>query len=372
MDIDALTIAIKNGSDKGGVLMLDLYEQTKGLLFYLINGSTPEQDKEDLQQEFFLWLCDAIDKFDPTQGTKFASFLTARLKGNIKTYYYEHKQTVYCPRNRLAYLKSYEEQKRRLSDIIGREPSEKQICSFMGIKAAELKQIKKDLAALSAAKSLDEENETGATLADAIPDKTDFAEDLTEELAREKAYKPLFATVSKESGIDEQIIKEFYSVEYRGKYDAIKPQLTKAIQKIKHTPAKYGALQRALEYQDINCNRYKGVAAFQNTSSSIVEDIVFKNMERREIMIEYATKNLLNGTSTEAKKENICSICGKKGAERRILSEAQAIEYAIRGNKDARNLNGTILICDKCLAKKTRQNKFLCEVKENKQVIEYR
>ena len=49
-------------------------------------------------------------------------------------------------------------------------------------------------------------------------------------------------------------------------------------------------------------------------------------------MTEYATKKP-NREETE-NKENICSICGKAGAERRILPSAQAIEYAVKGKKD--------------------------------------
>lgn len=83
-------------------------------------------------------------------------------------------------------------------------------------------------------------------------------------------------------------------------------------------------------------------------------------------MTEYATKKP-NREETE-NKENICSICGKAGAERRILPSAQAIEYAVKGKKDTR---GAVLVCDECFSKETRTH-FACEVLKDGSVVEYR
>lgn len=278
---DNLVKIIKSGADYNGENMLALYNGTVNLLFYLSKGSTPGTE-EDLKQEFFLWLSDAVNMFDEQKGVKFISFLTARLKENLKTYYAENKTGVYCPRGRLAYLNKYERERRKLADILGREPTDKQMCAFMKIKPRDLEQIKKDLQAIGTAQSLNEENEDGQTLADALADPFDFEEDITERLARQKAYEPLWRAVCSESGLDKETVTKYICVEYRGKFDATRAQLQKALRKIKHAPAKYGAIQKALEYQGVNFCRHKSVRAFQNDGSSVVEDLVIKELERRE------------------------------------------------------------------------------------------
>ena len=371
MDVDNLVMIIKSGADRDGKQMLDLYNFTVNMLLHLSKGykRTEDQD-EDLKQEFFIWLSDAVNLFDVDQGVKFTSFLWARLKGNLKTYYSEHKTSVYCPRNNVAKLHSFERERRRLSDILGREPSNQEICSFLRIKPKELRQIEKDLQAIGTVRSIDEPIGEDITLADAIADPNDFAEEVTERLARETAYKPLWRAVSKESGLDEQIIKEMYSVEYRGKYDAVRPILQKAIRNIREKPAKYGALQKALEYQDINCCRHKGVRAYRTSDCSVVEDIVLKRLERQETMIEYATRKIYeqnNGT----KKEGVCSICGKSGAERLMLPSSKAIEYTIKGKRSASVTRGALLVCDACLARETRTH-TACELLPDGSVVEYR
>lgn len=371
MDVDNLVKIIKSGADKDGTQMLDLYNFTINMLFHLTKGykRTEDQD-EDIKQEFFVWLSDAVNLFDADQGVKFTSFLWARLKGNLKTYYSENKTSVYCPRNNVAKLHSFEKERRRLSDILGREPSKQEICSFLKIKPQELRQIEKDLQAIGTVRSIDEPIGEEITLADAIADPKDFAEEVTEELARETAYKPLWRALSKESGLDEQIIKEMCSIEYRGKYDAMRPVLKRAIRSIRKAPAKYGALQKALEYQDVNCCRYKGVRAYQNSDCSVVEDVVFMKLERQGTMIEYATKKNYEQNSG-TKKEGVCSICGKAGADRRILPSNKAIEYTVMGKRTASTTRGILLVCNSCLARETRTH-YACEVLPDGSVVEFR
>lgn len=373
MDVDNLVMIIKSGADRDGEKMLALYNFTINMLFSLLKGYVRTQDREeDLRQEYFIWLSDAVNSFDEEQGSKFTSFLWARLRGNIKTYYSENKTTVYCPRNQVAKLNSFEKERRRLSDILGREPSKQEICSFMRISPKELRQIEKDLRSIGTVQSIDEPIGEDLTLADAIADPNDFTEELTERISRDNAYKPLWRAISKESGLDEQTIKNYYSVEFRGNTEAIKPYLQKAIRNIKQTPAKYGALQKALEYQDINCCRHKGVRAYQNSDCSIVEDIVFRKMERQETMIEYAIrKQNRNAAQNGTEKKNICSICGKAGAERRMLPSARAVEYSVKG-KRTDVTRGAILVCDECLAREARTTHLACEVLEDGSVVEFR
>lgn len=275
MDIDAIVKVIQSGSDKEGKYMLDLYNQTVGLLFYALKSFGTFKDIDDLKQEFFVWLCDAVNFFDSSQGVKFTSFLSARLKGYIYNYYNQNN-IVYVPRNRAAYLKKFEIQKRRLSDIIGREPSDKQLCSFMRISEEELKQIKRDLLCVGSVASLDKETEEGTPLADFVEDPRDIESEVVDKIDRENAYKELWRSMCDKSGLNKESIVNYYSVEYRGNKDVLRPCIYKAIKEIQRSPA----TMRRLECGDFNYNRHKGVRSFQNDGLSVVEDIVFKKLER--------------------------------------------------------------------------------------------
>ena len=274
MDTNTIVKIIKSGYDKDGKYIIELYNQTIGLLYYLTKGFD-FKEFEDIKQEFFIWLSDAVYSFEETEETTFTSFLTARLKGNILNYY-NSKNIVYIPRNRASFLKRYENQKNKLSNILGKEPTDKQICSFMGISEKELNQIKKDLICVGSIASLDKETKDGAPLADFIEDKNSFEEEITSRIDRERAYKELWHCVCDKSGLSKESIKQYYSDEYKGNKEVLRPHIYKAIKEIRRSPK----IMQKIQCDDFNYNKRKSVKSFQNDGFSIVEDIVFKKMER--------------------------------------------------------------------------------------------
>lgn len=87
-------------------------------------------------------------------------------------------------------------------------------------------------------------------------------------------------------------------------------------------------------------------------------------------MFERKVNNM--GVKQGANNKCRCSICGEAGAEKRILPDAKAIEYVVKGARKPSTTRGAVLVCDKCFAKIRRDNRFACEVTGNNQIIEYR
>lgn len=90
-------------------------------------------------------------------------------------------------------------------------------------------------------------------------------------------------------------------------------------------------------------------------------------------MIERKVTNLMKNRAAVNKKEaNCCSICGKIGAEKRILSAQKSTEYVVKGARKPSTTRGAELVCDQCFSKIIRDRHFACELTEDNKVIEYR
>lgn len=87
--------------------------------------------------------------------------------------------------------------------------------------------------------------------------------------------------------------------------------------------------------------------------------------------VNLSAENRIQNTSKEGKETVIgkCEICGSP-AEKRMYSHSSAINYMTKGIKPTkRNIQ---FVCNACLQREIRTNKFAFEINEDGEVIEYR
>lgn len=376
IDNEKIIISIQKGTDKDGELILKLYNQNLGLLHKLCNYlGVPEDLREDIKQEYFLWLSGAVNNYDSEKEVLFATYLSEYLKGQILRFL-EYQNSCRIPSYKCSELYKFKREKNRLSQILLREPTDKELASFMGVKISKVLELKRNLIQ-EKTKSLNEIlNEDGNKLLEIIPDRNDDIQALCDSIDIECRNKELWRVITAESKLDKESIIEYYKGSYKGDKRLLRNNLYRTIQLLKNQP---GKLKKLKELSDYNFYWRKGVKGFQRDGFSVVEDLAILMYEREEEKmnnVEFKTVSLskdnrIQNTSKEGKETIIgkCAICGSP-AEKRMYSHSSAINYVTRGMKPSkRNIQ---VVCAACLQRELRTNKFAFEINEDGEIIEYR
>lgn len=101
MENEELVARIKAGIDTADN-MLALWEQNRGMIGKLARRYSAYADIEDLQQEGYLALYDAIDGFKPDKGVRFLSYATTIIERKMRRYIYDNGSSVRIPEHEQA------------------------------------------------------------------------------------------------------------------------------------------------------------------------------------------------------------------------------------------------------------------------------
>lgn len=373
---EKIIISIQNGKDNEGCLMLELYNQNLGFLYKICNRlGVPEDLREDISQEYYLWLSNAVNNFDTDKDILFSSYFYEYLKGEIIRFL-ENQKSCRIPSYKCSELYIFKKEKNRLSQILLREPTDKELASFMGVKISKITELKKDLERAKSKSLNDVISEDGKELQDLIPEKTDSIEALCDSIDIEYRNKELWRIVTNESNFDKKSITDYYKGLYEGDKRLIRNDLYRTIRVLKNQP---GKLKKLKELCDYNCFRQKGIRAFQRDGFSVVEDLailLYESEENKMNKAEFKTvglnkENRIQNASKEGQDKIIgkCAICGGP-AEKRMYSHSSAINFVTKGVKPSKR--SIQKVCIACLQRELHTNKFAFEVNEDGEMIEYR
>lgn len=90
-------------------------------------------DYDDLFQVAALALFKAVDRFDPSRGIKFASFVTPSMVGEVKNYFRDKSRTIRLPRRGAALMREIEKAKEALVQQLHRMPSFDELAEYMEV-----------------------------------------------------------------------------------------------------------------------------------------------------------------------------------------------------------------------------------------------
>ena len=211
MTNEQLVIRIKAGIDVGENMSL-LYEQMKDFISYMVRRcGRGYEDAEDLEQEGFLALYDAVDGFDPDKGFCFITYASRWIRQRISRYIAGTAHSIRLPVYALEHVKQYQKVVREYQRDHGRKPLIGEISAQMGLSIDQVRQIIKDAAAVKMA-SLDspigEDGEN--TLQDMLPGSDNIEECVCDQVELEQLQAAVWSVVDSLPGECPQVIRLRY------------------------------------------------------------------------------------------------------------------------------------------------------------------
>jgi RNA polymerase sigma-B factor len=148
----------------------------KPLAESVVNRFAPYQvDKEDLRQEAYRALVDAIDRFNPSYGNMFETFAIPTIIGNLKRYLRDYGWAISVPRSMVDSAYSIQKKLPEIAEKLGHEPTIKEIAQELNLGEEEVSEILSVMAVKNTSsidsKITDESDTTGEELIGLLADR---------------------------------------------------------------------------------------------------------------------------------------------------------------------------------------------------------
>lgn len=173
-ELDKKILAYKDCKDKKKkqMLHLQIVENSMQLVKRIASGIKTAFSVEDLIQVGSIGLIKAIEFFDPDKNTKFRTYATYFIRGEIKHYLRDKASMIKAPRELQELLFKITTAIRDLKERGFDEPSEEQISESTGVdvqKIHEVMQLELSKSTLSLDQAISSVDDDDLTLIDKIP-----------------------------------------------------------------------------------------------------------------------------------------------------------------------------------------------------------
>lgn len=191
MSNEEIVKRIQEGENQKENLSL-LWECNQGLIDSIVRSLTGlqpyEEGFEDAKQQSYFGLLETAERYRPESGAKFFSYAGGRIKKAIYRYYASTGYAVRVPEYLRYRMKRYARFCREYKTHNGAWPDDETCMKSLHISKKGLEHLKKLNCEMSVM-SLEEETGEGRTLADFIPEMTDWRKPLQGAYTRKNSMK---------------------------------------------------------------------------------------------------------------------------------------------------------------------------------------
>lgn len=283
MTNEELVILIRNAVSPAE-LMLQLWQQNYGLIYKIANRYKSLDDIEDLLQEGFLGLYEAMRHYDPDTGVPFVNYAALWIRQAISLYV-KSNGTVRIPEHAGNRVRAYKRMISQWGFEFGRKPTEWEICRYLDITPEMVRQIEKD-GQMGQIQSLDvpigeEEDSSMYDLVSGTSDlENDVAERVQQEQLRDEVWKAVDSLPKEQSAVIRMRYQHGCTLKEAGKALGINVSQAKTIEskafRELRKPSRSRRLRLFLE-DDIRSRSISGngVGSFQSSGMSSTERAAF-------------------------------------------------------------------------------------------------
>lgn len=211
MDNEQLVSRIQGGDDEAES-MLQLWEQNRGFIATMARKYTSLAEMEDLEQEGYLGLCEAVRHYEPDKGMKFISYSAFWIKQAMRRYIENCGAVVRLPANMREWIKKYNRVLHEYQKAYHEWPSDRALCWLLGVKLEKLRAIQKaaNMRQIGSLSSPLEADSDDLTLGDTISSGEDLEEDACRRLDREDLKRTVWVAVDQLPGDQPAVIRMIY------------------------------------------------------------------------------------------------------------------------------------------------------------------
>lgn len=194
MDNEQLVARIQGG-DNEAENMLQLWQQNTGFITMLARRYSAGAEMEDLEQEGYIALCEAVRHYDSDRGMSFISYASFWIKRRMRICA-DNNQTVRLSFNADDEVRQYQKIMREYRKEYGCDPSDRELCSFLCVNWEKLEQIRKAVQ-MGQIQSLNVivPGTDGISYEEFIASDEDMEEDVIRELDKDQMKRELWIAV---------------------------------------------------------------------------------------------------------------------------------------------------------------------------------
>ena len=213
MTNEQLAARIRAGENVGNNMAI-LYDQVKDFIHAMAYKYHGQGELEDLEQEGFLALYDAIDHYEADQGVKFLTYASHWIRQRMQKYIQNTGSPLRLSAGRQEAIRKYRKFCTEFQAEQGCKPTEAELCRSLWITLEQLREIQYD-ACMTAVKSLDApikgaEGEEDTTLGELAASAADPCEELLDRLEQEELCSILWQCVDGLPGKQPDVIRSRY------------------------------------------------------------------------------------------------------------------------------------------------------------------
>lgn len=210
MTNEQLVIRVKGGDNTAGN-MLELWEQNKRFISAIARKYSAGAEMEDLEQEGYIAMCEAVQHYDPDRGMSFIGYAAFWIKRRMRICA-DNSRTVKLSFNAGDEVRQYQKIMRQYRQEYGCDPSDRELCAFLYVSREKLDQIRK-AAQMGNIRSLDESvqgMDGDISIGDTVASSEDMEEDTIREIDKERMKRELWLAVDQLPGKQPEVIRAIY------------------------------------------------------------------------------------------------------------------------------------------------------------------
>lgn len=291
MTNEQLALSIQAGGSSGE-RMEELYSQVKAFIHMLAWKYRAASDVEDLEQEGFLALYDAVRGYQPGKGA-FLSYAAYWIEARIRRFI-QKDSCLHIPAGRQGQAKELQQFQEAYEKEYGQTPPDAVSCCFLGLTLEEYQERKKTALTgrcLSLDAPITDQEGEGLTLGDTVAASGSLEEDIIGQIDCQELKRLLWGMVNSLPGMQPAIIRARYqegksireiAAEQGNSPEEVRGQQAKAIRTLRN-PKNLNRLRCYLEDSEIYSLSITGTGAerFRQTWTSSTERAALLRMQRR-------------------------------------------------------------------------------------------
>lgn len=196
MTNEQLVARIKSKEEEAGNMLI-LWHQTEGFIAKLAMKYQGRAELDDLKQEGYIGLCEAVRQYDPDKGVPFLNYAAFWIRQAMRRYIDNCGGMIRISVHAREWTDRYGRAVREYRKEYGRFPSEEALCALLGVSRKKLRTIQKDVR-MERISSLSEPvngADEDVTLYDTIASGEDMEEDAVRNLDAADMRRELWIAV---------------------------------------------------------------------------------------------------------------------------------------------------------------------------------